>query len=193
MDNKISLVFENGEYTVYMNDKVVTVNKYMDNAIEKFTQTVNNNSIPKSIEWDFIEKDLKGLNLKELEVNSEFKTLTYKDMKYFYSTDKVFNMHGGKMQQLLGGYQLFSFIVKMIDEKHLENYLDVLNFCEEVLKCKVTYRTPGSNFVVGSPAFNYGSASYDFATKKINKGASIESMSFEDFKKYVLEIIKNNR
>lgn len=193
MDNKISLVFENGEYTVYMNDKVVTVNKYMDNAIEKFTQTVNNNSIPKSIEWDFIEKDLKGLNLKELEVNSEFKTLTYKDMKYFYSTDKVFNMNGGKMQQLLGGYQLFSFIVKMIDEKHLENYLDVLNFCEEVLKCKVTYRTPGSNFVVGSPAFNYGSASYDFATKKINKGASIESMSFEDFKKYVLEIIKNNR
>ena len=190
MENKISLVFENGEYTVYMNDKVVTVNKYMDNAIEKFTQTVNNNSIPKSIEWTFIEEDLSGLNLKELEINSEFKTLTYKDIKYFYSTYKVFNMHGGKMQPLLGGYQLFSFIAKMIEEKHLENYLDLLNFCEEVLKCKVTYRTSGSNFIVGSPAFNYGSASYDFVTKKIHKGASIESMSFEDFKKYVLEIIK---
>lgn len=33
MENKISLVYENGEFTVYINDEVVTVNKYMDNAI----------------------------------------------------------------------------------------------------------------------------------------------------------------
>jgi len=32
MENKISLVYENGEFTVYINDEVVTVNKYMDNA-----------------------------------------------------------------------------------------------------------------------------------------------------------------
>ncbi|MBI5992115.1 hypothetical protein [Clostridium perfringens] len=190
MENKISLVYENGEFTVYINDEVVTVNKYMDNAIEKFTQTVPNNATPKSIKWESIEEDLKGIDLKDLEINSEFKTLTYKDMKYFYSTDKIFNMHGGRMQQLLGGYQLFSFIVKMISEKHLEDYLEVLNFCEDILRCKVTYRTPGSNFIVGSPAFNYGSASYDFATGKVNKGASIEKMSFEDFKKYIFDIIK---
>ncbi|NGT68063.1 hypothetical protein G6Z16_14455 [Clostridium perfringens] len=190
MENKISLVYENGEFTVYINDEVVTVNKYMDNAIEKFTQTVHNNATPKSIKWESIEEDLKGIDLKDLEINSEFKTLTYKDMKYFYSTDKIFNMHGGRMQQLLGGYQLFSFIVKMISEKHLEDYLEVLNFCEDILRCKVTYRTPGSNFIVGSPAFNYGSASYDFATGKVNKGASIEKMSFEDFKKYIFDIIK---
>ena len=55
---------------------------------------------------------------------------------------------------------------------------------------KVTYRTQGSNFIVGSPAFNYGSASYDFATGKVNKGASIEKMSFKDFKKYIFDIIK---
>ncbi|HAT4352904.1 hypothetical protein LI034_06555 [Clostridium perfringens] len=190
MENKISLVYENGEFTVYINDEVVTVNKYMDNAIEKFTQTVHNNATPKSIKWESIEEDLKGIDLKDLEINSEFKTLTYKDMKYFYSTDKIFNMHGGRMQQLLGGYQLFSFIVKMISEKHLEDYLEVLNFCEDILRCKVTYRTPGSNFIVGSPAFNYGSASYDFATGKVNKGALIEKMSFEDFKKYIFDIIK---
>lgn len=190
MENKISLVYENGEFTVYINDQVVTVNKYMDNAIENFTQTVHNNATPKSIEWGNIEEDLKEIDLKDLEINSEFKTLTYKDMKYFYNTDKIFNMHGGRMQQLLGGYQLFSFIVKMIAEKHLEDYLEVLNFCEDILRCKVTYRTPGSNFIVGSPAFNYGSASYDFATGKVNKGASIEKMSFEDFKKYIFDIIK---
>lgn len=190
MENKISLVYENGEFTVYMNDQVITVNKYMDNAIEKFTQTVNNNAMPKSIQWENIEKDLDGINLPDLEINNQFKTLTYKDMKYFYSTDKIFNMHGGRMQQLLGGYQLFSFIVKMIAEKHLEDYLDVLEFCEEILRCKVTYRTPGNNFIVGSPAFNYGSAAYDFASGKINKGASIEKMSFDDFKKYIFDIIK---
>ncbi|MBI6111284.1 hypothetical protein H8K16_11505, partial [Clostridium perfringens] len=35
------------------------------------------------------EEDLKGIDLKDLEINSEFKTLTYKDMKYFYSTSKI--------------------------------------------------------------------------------------------------------
>ena len=95
---------------------------------------MHNNATPKSIKWESIEEDLKGIDLKGLEINSEFKTLTYKDMKYFYSTDKIFNMHGGRMQQLLGGYQLFSFIVKMISEKHLEDYLEVLNFCEDILR-----------------------------------------------------------
>ncbi|MGG5461670.1 hypothetical protein [Clostridium sp. B9] len=190
MGNKISLVFENGEYTVYINDKAITVNKYMDNAIEKFTQTINNNAMPKSIEWETIEKELDSVELEGLEVNKDFKTATYKEMKYFFSTDKVFNMHGGKMQQLLGGYQLFSFVVNMIKEKHLEDYLGLLDFCEEILKCKVTYRVTGSSFVVGSPAFNYGSASYDFSTRKVNKGATIESMTFENFKNYVLNIIR---
>ena len=31
MENKISLVYENGEFTVYINDEVVTVNKYPPN------------------------------------------------------------------------------------------------------------------------------------------------------------------
>ena len=190
MKNKISLVYENSEFTVYINEEVVSVNKYMDNALEKFTQTVHNNATPKSIKWENIEEEIKELSLKDLEINSEYKTLTYKDMKYFYSTDKIFNMHGGKMQQLLGGYQLFLFIVKMISEKHLEDYLDLLSFCEDILRCKVTYRASGSSFIVASPAFNYGSASYDFATGKVNKGASIEKMSFKDFKEYIFEIIK---
>ena len=38
--------------------------------------------------------------------------------------------------------------------------------------------------------FNYGSVEYNFATKKINKGTSNEKGSFEEFKDYVLSIIK---
>ena len=45
-------------------------------------------------------------------------------MKYFYSTDKVFNMHKGAMKQLLGGYNLFSFVVKMVDAGYIKNYLE---------------------------------------------------------------------
>lgn len=76
MENKISLVYENGEFTVYINDEVVTVNKYMDNAIEKFTQTVHNNATPESIKWESIEEDLKGIDLKDLELHTELQEVT---------------------------------------------------------------------------------------------------------------------
>ncbi|WP_024613826.1 hypothetical protein [Clostridium sp. Ade.TY] len=190
MDNKISLVYENGQYTLYIDEKVISVNKYIDNAIDNFTQTINNNAILKSIPWETIEKDLEGIKDDRLEINKEFKTLTFEDMKYFYSTDKVFNMHKGAMKQLVGGYNLFSFVVKMVDAGYIKNYLEILNFCEEVLSYKVTYRTTESSISVLSPAFNYGSAEYNFVSGKVNKGATIENMTFNEYKKYVIDKIK---
>lgn len=190
MDNKISLVYENGQYTLYIDEKVISVNKYMDNAIDNFTQTINNNAILKSIPWETIEKDLENIKDDRLEINKEYKTLTFGDMKYFYSTDKVFNMHGGNMQQLLGGYNLFSFVVKLVVAGYIKDYLDVLSFCEEVLSHKVTYRTAESSISVLSPSFNYGSAEYNFVSGKVNKGATIGTMTFDEYKAYVLNTIK---
>ena len=55
---------------------------------------------------------------------------------------------------------------------------------------KVNYRVTEASIIVSSASFNYGSAEYNFNSGKINKGASIISGSFEEFKNYVLDIIK---
>lgn len=44
--------------------------------------------------------------------------------------------------------------------------------------------------MISSPKFSYGTVEYNFATNKINKGTSSEKGSFEEFKNYVLEILK---
>ena len=46
------------------------------------------------------------------------------------------------------------------------------------------------SLLVLSASFNYGSAEYNFQTGKINKGASIEDFTFDEFKNYVLQTIK---
>lgn len=190
MSDKVTLVYENGEYTVSINDKIVNVNKYMDNAIESFTQVITDNAVVKGIAWDNILKDLEDVKDNKLEINNDYNTLTFGAIKYFYRTDKVFDTRNGEMYQLLGGYHLFSFIVKMTCAGFIKNYEEVLDFLKEVLERKVVYRTSETSIIVTSPAFNYGSAEYNFISGKINRGATIEKMSFDLYKKYVLNTIK---
>lgn len=189
MKDKITLVYENGEYTVSINDKLISINKHMDNAIERFTQVITDNEIIKATPWEDMMKDLEGIKGSRLEINSEYQTLTFENMKYFYRTGKVFNMKNGQMQQLLGGYHLFSFVVRMVEGGYIKDYLEILDFCKEVLEYKVTYRTSETSITVASPAFNYGSAEYNFVSGKINKGATIEKASFNTYKEYVLNTL----
>lgn len=190
MDNKVILIHENGEYNVCINGNIIFTDKDFDNSVAKFKQVIYDNVIVKSDEWNTIEESLKGINDERLEVNREYKTISFGTIKYFYNTGKVFYTVNGQMTPLIGGYHLFNFIITMASAGFLNNYEELLEFCKEILKNKATYRTTESGFVVASAGFNYGSAEYNFISKKLNKGASIENSSFEDFKAYVLGVIK---
>ena len=55
----------------------------------------------------------------ELSYYSQFKTISYGKMKYFYNTDKVFYIDEGSMISLGGGFALFSFIIGKIKDEDL--------------------------------------------------------------------------
>ncbi|MGL4570603.1 MAG: hypothetical protein ACRCVJ_06035 [Clostridium sp.] len=190
MSNKVTLTYENGEYTVSINDKLISVNKHMENAVERFTQVISDNAIIQGTSFESMLKDLESISDERLVIDREYKTLTFENLKFFYSTGKVFNMENGKMQALIGGYNLFFFIVNMVKSGYIENYLEVLDFCREVLEEKVPYRTSETSLIIADPGFNYGSAEYNFVSGKINKGATIEKASFNTFREYVLNTIK---
>lgn len=190
MDNKVALIYENGEYKVCVNGNVVNSDKDIDNSILKFRHIVADNVVAKSDSWDSIVESLKEIEDERLEVNGEYKTISFGVMKYFYNTGKVFNTANGQMTPLIGGYNLFHFVASMTSAGFIKDYVDLLDFCREILKNKATYRTTEAGFVVASAGFNYGSAEYNFISKKLNKGASIEACSFEKFKEYVFSIIR---
>ena len=103
MGNKVTLIYENGEYSVSINDKLISVNKHMENAVERFTQVISDNEIIQGTSWETMMKELENIKDSRLVIDREYKTLTFENLKYFYSTGKVFNMENGKMQALIGG------------------------------------------------------------------------------------------
>ena len=43
MSNKVTLIYEDGKYSVCINEAVVSTDKDIDKSVEKFKQVVNNN------------------------------------------------------------------------------------------------------------------------------------------------------
>lgn len=191
MKNKVTLTFENGEYSVCINESLIDKNKDLNESFEKFKQVIRDNVSIQVSSWDSIEEKVKRFNNEEVVINEEHKNFSFKSMKYFYSTDKVFYMKDNTMTPLLGGYSLFDFVLSLIDNKLIDNYEDLLEFCKAVLENKIVYRTTEGSIAVSSPKFNYGSAEYNFTSKKISKGASIINGTFNEFREYVFDIIKN--
>lgn len=189
MHNKVALLFEDGKYKVSINETIVSVDENIDISFKKFRQIIDNNSVEKEVSWESIEEKLKKFNLKNLEINSSYKTVTFGKLKYFYNTSKVFYMTNGEMVSLIGGYDLFHFIVNLISEGELNDYEGMLDLCKAILKSKASYRTSESAFFVSSAKFSYGAVEYNFSTQKINKGTSLEKGSFDEFKTYILNII----
>ena len=97
MGNKITLTYENGEFNVALNENVVYTDKEMEGALLKFNAVVKNNAIEQSNSWCDIEDSIKAFNISNIEVNSQFKTISYGKMKYFYNTDKVFYIENSSM------------------------------------------------------------------------------------------------
>lgn len=189
MNNKVTLTFENGEFSVSINGNLIDKNKDLNESFEKFKQVVRDNVAIQVNSWDSIEEKVARFNNDKVEINKEHKNLAFGSMKYFYSTDKVFYINNGTMTPLLGGYSLFDFILALISDNLIDNYEDLLEFCKIILENKITYRTSEASIAVSSPRFNYGSAEYNFTSKKISKGASIINGTFDDFKSYVFDIL----
>ena len=190
MNNKVTLTFDNGEFSVYINENLIDKNRDLDESVEKFKQVIRDNVAIKTNSWESIEEKVKRFRNEEIEINTEHKNLNFRLMKYFYSTDKIFYMKNGTITPLLGGYSLFDFILALISDNLIDNYEDLLEICKVVLENKIMYRTTETSIAVLSPKFNYGSAEYNFTSKNISKGASIINGTFDEFKAYVFDIIK---
>lgn len=190
MGNKITLTYENREFKVSINENVVYTDKEMEGALLKFNSVVKNHAIEQKNLWDAIENEVNSYSIDGTELNSQFKTVNFGKMKYFYNTDKVFYIENNGMISLGGGYSLFNFVLKKIKEGHLENEESFLELCKISMLNKAIFSANEDIVMISSPKFSYGTVEYNFATNKINKGTSSDKGSFEEFKDYVLEILK---
>ena len=190
MNSKVALLYENGEYSISINETVINTYDNIEDSFEKFKMVIKNNSVAKATSWDSIEENLREVKDERLEINREYKTIAFESMRYFYNTGKIFYIKNGGMLELIRGYNLFYFTLTMVLEGKVQSCEDILDFCKEILENKITYGITDTSILVSSAAFNYGYTEYNFTSGKINKGASIEKCSFDEFKAYVLGIIK---
>ena len=187
MTNKVVLKYEDNVFKVDINDKTVASGKDMDKIIEKFKQVFKDNSAAGAVtSWENIFDRVKKFDFTELEINEEYKTIAYKNIKYFYSSNNIFYVTPSDMTPLNGGYELFEFMLRVIREGFKE-YEKILMFCKKMIENHVNYRTSDSTIVVSSPGFSYGYLEYNFNNHKISKGIAIENGTFDEFVNYVEE------
>ena len=191
MGNKVVLMYENHLFKIYINDKVVAAGTNIDSIVEKFKQVFKDNTPQSNIaSWESILERVKKFKNEDIEINNDYRTISYKKMKYFYASNKVFYMSDNTMTPLLGAYELFDFIMNLI-ENNFKEYEKILMFCKSMMENEIIYRIFDSNIVVSSPGFNYGFIEYNFITNKISKGTAIIHGTFDDFAAYVKESIDN--
>lgn len=192
MGNKVVLMYENNLFKVYMNDKVIAKGTNMDLVIDKFKQIFKDNTPAiNSISWEDIINRVSRFQNSDIEINNDYKTISYKNMKYFYGSNKIFYISNNTMTPLLGAYELFDFIMEIIDKRFTE-YEKLLKFCKSMMESEIIYRIFDNNIVVSNPGFNYGFIEYNFATNKISKGTAIVHGTFDEFVEYVGDNIRRN-
>lgn len=188
MDNKIALVYSNGEYTVNINGTLMHKGNDAEEMFEKFQNVIKNNSIRETTSWEYIKDRINELNLREVKINEDYKTIEFQGVKYFHNINKLYNIAGDSMVELAGAYNLLYFILEMNKAGYLRDSQDLVDICMVAMDNKANYRYYDTNFIITSAMFNYGVAEYNFATGKIHKGVSIEKSTFEEFKKYVFGV-----
>lgn len=185
MNNKVTLVFENNEYTVKFNETILNKSTDCEGAIEIFKNEIKNNSTLNSSDWEKSEAKVRELAIEGLDINSEYKAMSLGEMKYFHHTGKVFYMGSGKMVQLVGGFEFFYTVLKLVKAGQLSNSNTFVGLCAEIIEQSATYSLNEEALSVASAAFSYGMVSYQFAHGKMNKGTASEKCSFEMFAEFV--------
>lgn len=193
MSGKIALIYENDNFSITVNDTVVDTEKDMETAIESFKQVIKNNSEKNNVKaksWEEVLDIVKDIEDSRLIINNEYKNIAFDTMRFFYNTGKLFYMNSSGMTELIGGIGLFHLVADLVSRGKVTGANVILDFCKEVLGCKTSYGVSEEGILVASAAFNYGSVEYNFETGKIHKGTSIERADFEEYKNYVLSILK---
>lgn len=193
MSSKIALIYEDEGFLITVNDTVVDTEKDINIAIDSFKQVIKNNSDKNNIQaktWEDVLLFLKDIDDSRLIINEEYKNISFDTMRFFYNTGKLFYINSNGISELIGGIGLFHLVATMVSKGKITNTNDILDFCKDVLECKVPYSIYEDGILVASPAFSYGTVEYNFDTGKIHKGTSIEKANFSEYKSYVLSILK---
>lgn len=91
MGNKVVLMYENNLFKVYINDKVVAAGTNMDSVVDKFKQIFQDNTpAVSSVSWESIFERVIRFKNDDIEINNDYKTISYKNMKYFFGSNKIF-------------------------------------------------------------------------------------------------------
>lgn len=189
MGNKVALIFENNEYIIKLNETVLNKEQDMERAIEAFKQEVKNNATFNAYSWENVEAKVKGLEVEQVDINSEYKAISLGNMKYFNHTGKVFYMGDGKMIQLMGGFDFFYAVLEIIKEGQLKDSEILVSLCATIIEKGANYSLSEDGLSVTSAAFSYGAVAYHFTNGKMNKGTSSEKCNFESFSEFVLKTI----
>lgn len=188
--SKIVLVYDNEEYSILNNGNIELTTKDSDDAMTAFKALVSKTKAPELNSWDSIEAEMKNYINTGVEINSEFKNLTYGPMKYFHTNGKVFIFENGQMIPLMGGYTFFHFVVTIASKGDMDICNKVLDLAKTILIANAIYRVKDTSLTISSPRFNYGTCEFNFTSNKIHKGATVASGSFEEFIQYINSILK---
>ena len=186
--SKIVLEHETGAFNIKINDTIINTEKDLDTAIEVFKKVVKNNGMSQILGWEEIEESLKSFD--DVTVNSDFKTINYRSLKYFYNTGQVFYVAKGNMYALVGGFDTLKHIIEIMENETIQDEQLLVELCLYVGTHHATYSLSGQAVSIVYAAFSYGSVSYNFRTGKMDKGTNSEKASFEDFRNYVHSVIK---
>ena len=189
MSHTISLVFNNNEYAIKLNETILNKEQDLEQAIELFKQEIKNNATSHAHTWEAMMERIKGLAVEAVEIQEAYKTMQLGSMKYFNHTGKVFYMGEGKMIPLEGGFDFFYRVVQMVAEKYLEDSEALVALCATVIEKDTHYSLSEDGLTVTSAAFSYGAVGYQFANGKMNKGTASEKCNFNTFVEFVLKSI----
>ena len=169
MGNKVGLIYEDGKYTVTINGSAVDTQNDFEKSLEKFKQVIKNNANASEKSWLFIEDSIRNFGSEYVEINSEFKTISIGQLKYFYNTGKTFYISENNMTPLVGGYELVKFIAKTPELQNKETIESLLELCKIVVENKANYRTTEESLIIFSAALNYGSVEYNFNLRSLTR------------------------
>ncbi|MGL4874818.1 MAG: hypothetical protein ACRC30_09240 [Clostridium sp.] len=187
--SKISLTYENKTYRLEVSGEMIKEFRSYEEALGEFEKRVSELDNSEEGKWLSMVDSLKGYD-EEVSINNEFKSMEYKGVKYFLKTDKAFYMEDGDMIPLLGGFNFFKALVVLDKNNEIGDVKEFMIFLKRLSVKRVNYRLNELSLLVLGAMFNYGSAEFNFQSKKLNKGASIVDCTFGEFKEYILGIVK---
>lgn len=189
MNKQIALMYENGRFHIDINGAEVKSCIHLEEATKLFEQVYRNNVRDSLESWEAIEGLVAEFKDERIEVNSQYKTMSFEGVKYFYNTGSLFYIGEGQMVPIIGEFRFFYALLKLVKSQNIQKSKEISFLCSKLAENHISYSLSETSIFIASAIFNYGSVEYDFSSGKIHKGTVTEKCTFESFKEYVLGII----